>query len=40
MLPHDKVMRSIELLGTKIIPELEARGHRVDYSGLTGGTRP
>ncbi|MGA2306462.1 MAG: LLM class flavin-dependent oxidoreductase [Acidimicrobiales bacterium] len=39
MLPHDKVMRSIELLGTKIIPELEARGHRVDYSGLTGGTR-
>ena len=38
MLPHDKVMRSIELLGTKVIPELEARGHRVDYSGLTGGT--
>jgi hypothetical protein len=38
MLPHDKVMRSIELLGTKVIPQLEARGHRVDYSHLTGGT--
>jgi alkanesulfonate monooxygenase SsuD/methylene tetrahydromethanopterin reductase-like flavin-dependent oxidoreductase (luciferase family) len=29
-LPHDKVMHSLELLGTKVIPELEARGHRVD----------
>ena len=29
-LPHEKVMRSLELLGTKIIPELEKRGHRVD----------
>jgi alkanesulfonate monooxygenase SsuD/methylene tetrahydromethanopterin reductase-like flavin-dependent oxidoreductase (luciferase family) len=29
MLPHDKVMRNIELLGTKVIPALEARGHRV-----------
>jgi alkanesulfonate monooxygenase SsuD/methylene tetrahydromethanopterin reductase-like flavin-dependent oxidoreductase (luciferase family) len=29
MLPHEKVMRGIELLGTKVIPELEARGHRV-----------
>lgn len=29
MLPHEKVMRSIELLGTKVIPELERRGHRV-----------
>jgi alkanesulfonate monooxygenase SsuD/methylene tetrahydromethanopterin reductase-like flavin-dependent oxidoreductase (luciferase family) len=29
-LPHEKVMRSLELLGTKIIPELENRGHRVD----------
>jgi alkanesulfonate monooxygenase SsuD/methylene tetrahydromethanopterin reductase-like flavin-dependent oxidoreductase (luciferase family) len=28
-LPHDKVMRSLELLGTKVIPELEARGHQV-----------
>jgi alkanesulfonate monooxygenase SsuD/methylene tetrahydromethanopterin reductase-like flavin-dependent oxidoreductase (luciferase family) len=35
MLPHDKVMRSIELLGTKVIPELEARGHRADYTSLT-----
>ena len=29
MLPHDSVMRTIELLGTKVIPELEKRGHRV-----------
>lgn len=29
MLPHEKVMRSLELLGTKVIPELERRGHRV-----------
>ena len=29
-LPHDKVMRSLELLGTKVIPRLEERGHRVD----------
>ena len=29
-LPHETVMQSLELLGTKIIPELEARGHRVD----------
>ena len=29
-LPHEKVMRSLELLGTKVIPELEKRGHRVD----------
>jgi alkanesulfonate monooxygenase SsuD/methylene tetrahydromethanopterin reductase-like flavin-dependent oxidoreductase (luciferase family) len=29
-LPHDKVMRSLELLGTRVIPELEARGHRVN----------
>jgi alkanesulfonate monooxygenase SsuD/methylene tetrahydromethanopterin reductase-like flavin-dependent oxidoreductase (luciferase family) len=28
-LPHEKVMRSIELLGTEVIPELEKRGHRV-----------
>jgi hypothetical protein len=30
MLPHEKVMRSIELLGTKVLPELERRGHRVE----------
>ena len=29
-------MRSIELLGTKVIPELERRGHRVDYQALFG----
>jgi alkanesulfonate monooxygenase SsuD/methylene tetrahydromethanopterin reductase-like flavin-dependent oxidoreductase (luciferase family) len=34
MLPHEKVMRSIELLGTQVIPELERRGHRVDYGTL------
>jgi alkanesulfonate monooxygenase SsuD/methylene tetrahydromethanopterin reductase-like flavin-dependent oxidoreductase (luciferase family) len=28
-LPHDKVMRSIELLATHVIPKLEERGHRV-----------
>lgn len=37
MLPHEKVMRSIELLGSKVIPELERRGHRVDYKALFGG---
>jgi alkanesulfonate monooxygenase SsuD/methylene tetrahydromethanopterin reductase-like flavin-dependent oxidoreductase (luciferase family) len=36
MLPHEKVMRSLELLGTKVIPTLEARGHRVDYQALFG----
>jgi alkanesulfonate monooxygenase SsuD/methylene tetrahydromethanopterin reductase-like flavin-dependent oxidoreductase (luciferase family) len=35
-LPHDKIMQNIELLGTKVIPQLEARGHRVDYSTLMG----
>ncbi|MGE0880417.1 MAG: LLM class flavin-dependent oxidoreductase [Acidimicrobiia bacterium] len=29
-LPHEKIMRSIELMGTKVIPELEKRGHRVN----------
>ncbi|MFN8026582.1 MAG: LLM class flavin-dependent oxidoreductase [Acidimicrobiia bacterium] len=29
MLPHEKVMRNLELLGTQVIPELEKRGHRV-----------
>ena len=29
-LPHDKVMRSLELLAQHVIPKLEARGHRVE----------
>jgi alkanesulfonate monooxygenase SsuD/methylene tetrahydromethanopterin reductase-like flavin-dependent oxidoreductase (luciferase family) len=29
-LPHEKVMRNLELLGTKVLHKLEARGHRVD----------
>lgn len=29
-LPHEQVMRCLELLGTRVIPELEKRGHRVD----------
>ena len=29
-LPHEKVMRSLELLGTKVLPRLQERGHRVD----------
>ncbi len=36
MLPHEKVMENLELLGTKVIPELEKRGHRVDYNALFG----
>jgi alkanesulfonate monooxygenase SsuD/methylene tetrahydromethanopterin reductase-like flavin-dependent oxidoreductase (luciferase family) len=35
-LPHDKVMRCLELLGTEVIPQLEKRGHRVDYQALFG----
>ncbi len=35
-LPQEKVLRSIELLGTKVIPQLEKRGHRVDYKALFG----
>jgi len=31
-LPHEKVMRSLELLATKVIPQLEARGHRIDVT--------
>ena len=27
---HEHVMRSLELLGIKVIPELERRGHRID----------
>ncbi|MEO5842771.1 MAG: LLM class flavin-dependent oxidoreductase [Acidimicrobiales bacterium] len=34
MLPHEKVLRNLELLGTQVIPELERRGHRVDYKAL------
>jgi alkanesulfonate monooxygenase SsuD/methylene tetrahydromethanopterin reductase-like flavin-dependent oxidoreductase (luciferase family) len=29
-LPHDKVMRNLELLAREVIPKLEARGHRID----------
>lgn len=36
VVPHEKVMTSLELLGTKVIPELEKRGHRVDYKSLFG----
>jgi alkanesulfonate monooxygenase SsuD/methylene tetrahydromethanopterin reductase-like flavin-dependent oxidoreductase (luciferase family) len=35
-LPHEMVMRSIELLGTKVLPELEERGHRVGASVSVG----
>jgi alkanesulfonate monooxygenase SsuD/methylene tetrahydromethanopterin reductase-like flavin-dependent oxidoreductase (luciferase family) len=35
-LPHEKVMRCLELLGTEVIPQLEKRGHRVDYQALFG----
>jgi len=29
-LPHDKVMRNLELLAKEVMPRLEERGHRVD----------
>ena len=29
-LPHESVMRTIELLGTEIIPELEKQGHEAE----------
>jgi alkanesulfonate monooxygenase SsuD/methylene tetrahydromethanopterin reductase-like flavin-dependent oxidoreductase (luciferase family) len=35
-LPHEKVLENLELLGTKVIPELEKRGHRVDYQAMFG----
>lgn len=38
-LPQDRILRGIELLGTKVIPELEKRGHRFDYGSLIGGAR-
>jgi alkanesulfonate monooxygenase SsuD/methylene tetrahydromethanopterin reductase-like flavin-dependent oxidoreductase (luciferase family) len=38
-LPHQSVMRTIELLGTEVIPELERRGHRVEATAQAGVTR-
>ena len=35
-IPHEKVLETLELLGTKVIPVLEKRGHRVDYKALFG----
>ena len=29
-LPHEKVMRTLELLSKEVMPKLEERGHRVD----------
>jgi hypothetical protein len=29
-------MRNLEILGTEVIPQLEKRGHRVDYSATLG----
>jgi alkanesulfonate monooxygenase SsuD/methylene tetrahydromethanopterin reductase-like flavin-dependent oxidoreductase (luciferase family) len=29
-LPHEKVMRNLEILAKDVIPELEKRGHRID----------
>jgi alkanesulfonate monooxygenase SsuD/methylene tetrahydromethanopterin reductase-like flavin-dependent oxidoreductase (luciferase family) len=29
-LPHDKVMRNLELLAKEVMPKLEARGHRIE----------
>jgi alkanesulfonate monooxygenase SsuD/methylene tetrahydromethanopterin reductase-like flavin-dependent oxidoreductase (luciferase family) len=34
VLPHEKVMRGLDLLGTRVIPELEKRGHRVGNGGV------
>jgi alkanesulfonate monooxygenase SsuD/methylene tetrahydromethanopterin reductase-like flavin-dependent oxidoreductase (luciferase family) len=33
-LPHNKVMRCHELLGTEVIPRLEERGHRFDFDTM------
>jgi alkanesulfonate monooxygenase SsuD/methylene tetrahydromethanopterin reductase-like flavin-dependent oxidoreductase (luciferase family) len=33
-LPHEAVMNSYRLLGEKVIPELERRGHRLDYKAM------
>jgi alkanesulfonate monooxygenase SsuD/methylene tetrahydromethanopterin reductase-like flavin-dependent oxidoreductase (luciferase family) len=38
-LPHEAVMKSIELLGTRIIPELRRRGARGLAAGLRAGIR-
>jgi alkanesulfonate monooxygenase SsuD/methylene tetrahydromethanopterin reductase-like flavin-dependent oxidoreductase (luciferase family) len=35
-LPHDKIMRNIELLGTKVLPKLEERGHRIETTVSVG----
>ena len=35
-LPHDAVMKSIELLGTRVIPELKKRGANRVAAGLEG----
>lgn len=32
--PHDKVMRTLELLSKEVIPQLEARGHRIEATAL------
>ena len=29
-LPHEKVMRNLEILAKEVIPELEKRGHRIE----------
>ena len=34
-LPHDKVMHNLELLATKVMPELERRGHRTTATATT-----
>jgi alkanesulfonate monooxygenase SsuD/methylene tetrahydromethanopterin reductase-like flavin-dependent oxidoreductase (luciferase family) len=36
-LPHDAVMKSIELLGTRVIPELRKRGANGIAAGLDAG---
>ena len=34
-LPHEKVMRTLEILSKEVMPKLEERGHRVNAS-VTG----
>ena len=38
-LPHDAVMKSIELLGTRVIPELKKRGSSAVAASLELGIR-
>ena len=38
-LPHEAVMKSIELLGTRVIPELRRRGSHELAAGLRAGIR-